>query len=241
MGTSSDEVFRRENRFLAAVSPEDEGRIRPHLQPTPLERGKVLYDTDEPITRVYFPQEGVVSLVSVAEDGATAEMATVGNEGVVGIGALLDGDTAVGRHLVEVPGSALAIESSRFRSALRESESLRALGAAYARAFLAQVLHTVACNGVHSVEERCARWLLMTHDRSKGDTIALTQEFLAQMLGVRRPTVTVVARTLQEAGLIRYNRGAIDILDRPGLEGAACECYRLIRHHFERLFPPASA
>ena len=168
-------------------------------------------------------------------------MATVGNEGAVGAGALLDDNTATGRYLVQLPGSALAIEPAKLRIALEESPSLRALLAAYARAFVGQVMQSVACNAVHSAEERCARWLLMTHDRSGGDTFALTQEFLAQMLGVHRPTVTIVARTLQRAGLIRYSRGSITVLDRAGLEEAACECYHLIRRRYERLLPQTGA
>ncbi len=236
-GSVAGGTFEPRNRLLAALSPEEAAKLRPHLETVPLPHGKVLFDPDEPFTRVYFPEDGVVSLVAVFEDGTTSEMATVGREGVVGFSALLDKDTAVGRHLVEVPGSALSMPFSRFRGVLRQSEPLRALCAAHARAFLAQVLQTVACNGVHTVEERCARWLLMTHDRSGGDTFALTQEFLAQMLGVHRPTVTLVARSLQGAGLIHYSRGAITVVDRRRLEEASCECYGIIRRQYERLLP----
>jgi 2,3-bisphosphoglycerate-independent phosphoglycerate mutase len=162
-------------------------------------------------------------------------MAAVGREGAVGISVLLGGDTAISRHVVQVPGSARVMEAALFRHALQQSQTLRSLANAYTQAFIAHILQSVACNGVHTVEERCTRWLLMTHDRSAGDTFVLTQEHLAQMLGVHRPTVSIAARALQRAGLIRYSRGVLTVLDRPGLAMASCECYRVIRDHFERL------
>lgn len=240
MGAPAETTFEPKNHLLAVLPPEDAARLRPHLERVALPQGRVLFDAGEPYTRVYFPEEGVVSIVCLFEDGATAEMATVGKEGVVGAGVLLGGDIAISRHMVQVPGSALAIDGAVFRDGLQESRTLRSLAGAYTQAFIAQVLQSVACNGVHAVDERCARWLLMTHDRSEGDTFALTQEYLAQMLGVHRPTVSIAARALQRAGLIRYSRGAITVLDRPGLEEASCECYRIIRRHYERLLPPRS-
>jgi CRP-like cAMP-binding protein len=184
-------------------------------------------------------ETGVISLVTVFEDGTTVEMATVGREGLVGVGTLLGGDTALGCYVVQVPGSALAVEASRFRSALLESRKLRLACQAFAQAFCAQLLQNVACNATHTVERRCVRRLLMSHDRSDGDTFALTQELLAEMLGVRRSTVTLIDRALQKAGLIEYHRGAITVLDRSGLEAAACECYRVIRERYEHLLPRA--
>jgi CRP-like cAMP-binding protein len=226
------------NRLLATLPYEALSRIQPHLKPMSLTRGTVLCEADAPLTRVYFMETGVVSLMAVFQDRTTAEMATVGREGVVGIGAILGGESVVGRHVAPMQGLALVIGISRFRSLLRESPPLHAACAAYAQAFLRQALHTAACNSVHMIEQRCARWLLMTHDRSDGDMITLTQEYLAEMLGVCRSTVTLAAGALQRGGLIRYSRGALTVLDRPGLEAVSCECYRVIRDHYEQLLPP---
>jgi CRP-like cAMP-binding protein len=229
--------FGPRNRLLAALLPEDLLSLRAHLERVPLVEGRVLFDANAPITRLYFVEAGVVSLTAAFQNGSTAEMAMVGREGVVGISTLLGSDAALGRYQVQVPGSALTLEASRFQGALRKSPALLAVCQAYARAFLGQALQTAACNSVHTVEQRCARWLLMGHDRRDSDTFALKQELLAKMLGVCRPTATVAAGALQRAGLIRYSRGVLTVLDRPGLAMASCECYRAIRDHFERLLP----
>jgi CRP-like cAMP-binding protein len=226
--------FRPRNRLLAALSDEALWSLRPHLRTVHLPRGSVLCEADEPLRRVYFPEAGAISLVTVFEDGATAEMATVGREGVVGIGALLGSQRAFGRHMVSVPGSALAVEACRFQSTLVENRALRAACEAYAQAFLAHLLQNVACNAIHRVEQRCSRWLLMCDHQAEGDTFELTQEYLAEILGVRRSTVTVVAGTLQRAGLIHYRRGAMTVRDRRGLETTACECYQIVRDTYER-------
>ena len=227
------------NQLLMALPAQDLRRLRPHLEPVTLPHRKILYEPDQPLRRIYLIEAGVTSLVTVFEDGTTVEMATIGREGLIGVDTLLGGDAALGCYVVQVSGSALAIEACRFRAALRESQTLRMACEAYAEAFLAQILQNVACNAVHTVERRCARRLLMSHDRSDGDTFALTQEVLAEMLGVRRSTVTLIDRALQKAGLIAYRRGAITVLDRPGLEAAACECYRVIRERYEQLLPRA--
>jgi CRP-like cAMP-binding protein len=228
------------NQLLASLPQETMSSLRPHLKPVSLPRGRILCEFDEPLTRIYFVETGVVSLVAVFDDGTTAEMATVGREGVVGIGALLGGESPLGRYVAPMQGMALVIEASRFRSALQENPTLRAVCEAYAQAFLRTALQTAACNSVHMVEERCARWLLTSHDRTDGDALALTQEYLSEMLGVCRSTVTLAAGALQRAGLIRYSRGTITVLDRAGLEGVSCECYRIIRGHHEQLLPPRS-
>jgi CRP-like cAMP-binding protein len=225
------------NRILAALPREVLANLLPYLKPEFLPRGRVLCDVDEALRHVYFVERGLVSMVAVFADRTTAEMATVGREGLVGIGNILGGEHALARYVVPMPAQALAIEASQFRGALRQSPELRATCNAYAHAFLGEALQTAACNSVHMVEERCARWLLMSHDRSDGDTLALTQEYLADMLGVCRSTVTLAAGALQRAGLIRYRRGAITVLDRPGLEAASCECYHVIREQYERLLP----
>lgn len=230
---------RPRNCLIAALPHEILVGLQPHLRPVSLRRGMVLCEADEPLTRVYFVEAGAVSLVTVFEDGTTAEMATVSREGMVGIDILLGARHAFGRYVVAVPGSASAVEVSRFRTALRESPQLRAGCEAYAQAFIGHLLQNVACNAAHTVEQRSARWLLMCADQSEDDAFELTQECLAEMLGVRRSTVTVVASTLQHRGLIRYRRGAIRVLDRRRLEAVACECHGIVRARYERLIPRA--
>ena len=231
---------RPRNRLFAALPDEALWSLRPHLRTVPLPRGSVLCESGERLRRAYFPEAGAISLVTVFEDGSTAEMATVGREGVIGVGALLGGEHAFGRHVVSVAGSALAVEASRFRSALRENRALRAACETYAQAFLAHLLQNVACNAIHKVDQRCARWLLMCHDQAEGGSFELTQEYLAEMLGVRRSTVTVTAGNLQREGLIHYRRGAMTVLDRRGLETTACKCYHIVRDTYERPLPPVS-
>lgn len=233
------------NYLLRSLSDNNRALIERHLEPVALERGVVLIDSGQAMDRVYFPESGIVSLVSVFSDGTTAEITTIGREGFVGVGSLLDDDLAIARQIVQVPGHARVMPAELLREVCEQSRSLRRLMGRYAQALIAQISQSVACNGIHGVEERMARWLLMTHDRSDGDELLLTQEFLALMLGVRRPTVTVVARTFQSAGLIRYRRGRITIVDRPGLEEASCECHSIISRHFQRLLsdavPPSAA
>jgi len=199
-----------------------------------LRAGELLLDVFQPIDRLYFPIQGVISTVATFEDGSVVEMATTGNEGMVTIAAALSSDTAINRSIVQVPGRALVMDYADFRRAQKEFPSFRETLLIYAQAFMAQTMQSVACNGVHSVEERAARWLLMTHDRCGSDSFALTQEYLAEMLGVSRPAVSIVAGTLQRAGLISYKRGVITVRDRAGLESASCECYRAIRTQYER-------
>jgi CRP-like cAMP-binding protein len=229
------------NRLLAALPPGDLCQLRPHLEPVVLLPGEVIVDAGEALTRAYFIEAGVVALVTVFKNGASAVSAIVGREGLVGVGALLGNDAALGRHLVQMAGSALTMEASRFRDALRASPRLRTICQDYARAFLRQVLQCIACHTIHTLEQRCARCLLVIHDRGSGDTLALRQEFIAEMLGVGRSTAATATQTLQEAGLIRYFRGDITVLDRAGLEAAACECYGIDRKRSLRLQPGAFA
>jgi CRP-like cAMP-binding protein len=225
------------NRLLAALPQETLSRIQPYLQLVPMALGEVICEVEAPLAQVYFVEAGMISLVTVFRDLTTAEMATVGREGMVGIGTILGGESMLGRHVVSMQGLALTIEVSRFRSLLQECPALLAVCAAYAEAFLREALQTAACNCVHTVEARCARWLLICDDRSDGDMLILTQACLAESLGVCRSTVTVVAGALQRAGLIRYRRGVIAVIDRPALEAVSCECYQVIRDHYERLLP----
>ena len=225
------------NRLLTAVGESDWEQLKDLMEPVELPSGQVLFEAGEPLDRVYFPETGVISTVAPFSNGPPAEMATTGREGVTSVSAALGAEHSFSRHLVQVPGSALTMEVEAFREAQRELPEFSNLLLAYARTFLAQVLQSVACNAMHSVEERCARWLLMCRDRGDGDRFLLTQEFLAEMLGVSRASVNLVARTLQTAGLIRYSRGGITIVDRHGLEDCACECYRVVREVYDATLP----
>jgi CRP-like cAMP-binding protein len=228
--------FEPHNRMLAALPGRDLQSLQPHIEAAPLARGSVLFEVGEPLTHVYFVETGVVSLLTASENRATVGVALVGREGAVGVSSLLlGGDTALGRYQVLVPGSALTMEVPAFRRALRQSPKLRMACEACTRALLVQSLQAVPCTRLHTVEQRCARWLLMCADRTEDERFELTQEHLAEMLGVPQSTVNAIAGTLQQAKLIRYHRDAITVCDRRGLETAACECYRIVRDRCERL------
>jgi CRP-like cAMP-binding protein len=224
------------NRLLAAVGEEEWEILREHLEPVELMSGEMLFDSGARFDRVYFPESGVISTVAPLADGP-AEMATTGWEGVCSISAVLGAEHAFSRHQVQVPGMALSMELTALREVQQRLPGFSGLLLTYTRVFLAQVLQSVACNAVHSVEERCARWLLMCRDRSGGSRFSMTQEFLAEMLGVSRASVNTVARTLQAAGLIRYSRGGVVIVDPAGLEESACECYRRVRDVYDQSLP----
>lgn len=225
------------NRLVAALPDAARVAFVDQLEPVRLVLRESIYQPGRPIEHVYFPTHGVISLVTeLEEDGIVVETATIGPEGMVGLPIFLGEEATSGRALVQVPGEAMRIEAKAFRDCLERTAALRRLISRYTLTMINLLAQNGACNGVHRVEERCARWLLMAHDRVHRDpTFHLTQDFLAQMLGVRRPTVTIAAGILQKAGLIRYQRGSVTILDRDGLEGASCECYRVIRDAFERL------
>jgi CRP-like cAMP-binding protein len=225
------------NRLLAALTPDDFAHLAPHLAAIELLRGKVLYETGETIHHAYFPHVGMVSLVTVLQDGQIVETATFGREGVLGFSSALVSKQSFGRYIVQLPGSASRIPLVHLRAAFDASTALRTLLLRFTEALLAQTFQTVACNAVHSVEARCCRWILSSRDRMKTDTVPLTHEFLAEMLGVQRSTVSAITRNFQTAGLITQGRGVITIIDRAGLEEAACECYGTIRRSFERLLP----
>jgi CRP-like cAMP-binding protein len=227
----------RANRFLAALGPDDFASLDPHLETVILLRGTVLYEPGDPIGYTYFPHDAIVSLVDVLEDGRLAEVAMFGREGLFGLLSAFVSREAFGRYVVQVPGTASRIPLDHMQEAIRTRPSLQRLVLAYNEALLAQAYHTVACNAVHPVEARCCRWLLSTHDRLDQDALPLTHEFLAEMLGVQRSTVSATLRSLQATGLIEQRRGQIVVTDRRGLEQAACECYRKIRSRFERLLP----
>jgi CRP-like cAMP-binding protein len=226
----------RFNRFLATLPPHDFSLLAPHLRTIPLERGVMLHDVGEEIEHVYFPHTGMVSLVAVMQSGATVETATIGRAGVIGASAGLGARSTIARAIVQLPGTAAWISASQFHAAAAQSAAVRDLIVRYNDVLLAQVQQSVACNALHGLEARLCRWLLQTHDCIDGNVIPLTQEFLGQMLGVRRTTVTIAARLLQSAGLIRYRRGHIQVLDRAALEDISCECYAMIRQNADRVF-----
>jgi len=223
------------NHFLASLSPEDYALIQPHLRPIELPQGLVLYVADDAIERVYFPYNGVISLVVGLLDGRFVEAGMCGRNGVVGGGAALDGRKAINQAVAQVAGSGLTIEMGLLSRFVSESDTLRMALMSHEQMIYAQTQQIVACNAMHHLEERLCRWLMQTRDLIMSDSLPLTQEFLSQMLGVQRSSVTLVARKLQESGLINYRRGRIRILDVEALRDSCCECYRAINDHFERL------
>jgi CRP-like cAMP-binding protein len=226
-----------QNRLLAALPHEDHGLIAPHLIQVDLERGRLLYDPGDPIETIYFPTDGVISLMTLMENGAAIESATIGREGALGLMAAVAPRQSLSRAIVQTPVRTARISAAALHEAWEKSPAIKQLVDRHSEALFGHAIQSVACNALHSVEARFCRWLLTCHDRISSDTVALTQEFLADMLGVQRTTVTAVARTLQEKGVIRYRRGVVDIMDRPGLEALACECYGVIHRTYERLLP----
>jgi CRP-like cAMP-binding protein len=224
------------NRLLARLPSDEYQHLRPRLQVVPLELKDVLYESRSPIDYAYFPNRGVVSALTVMEDGRAIEVATIGDEGMVGLPLLVGAKTTGNRMIVQVPGEAMRMAKDVLLEEISRDSPLRRLMVLYHTAFLAQVSQAVACNGLHSVHQRCCRWLLMTQDRAHSDVFPMTHEFLAEMLGVRRSTVSEVLEPFQEKGLIHYRRGKCTVLDREGLKAGSCECYRVIAKEFERLF-----
>lgn len=229
---------RAANRLLAAVAPRDMELIERHLEVVALPRGRVLFEPGDDVTTTHFPcHKTMVSLLIVTRDGREIEAATIGREGAVG-GIVSGGNKpAFGRAVVQVPGSAMAIPTAILETVKVGSSHFGELFSRYADALLAQLMQSVACNALHSVEERCARWLLSTHDRAGDQIIHLTQESLAEMLGVQRTTVTAVVQGLETRGVVRRHRGRVEIVDRKGLERASCECYAAVETHFATMLP----
>jgi CRP-like cAMP-binding protein len=225
------------NRLLGAFAPDDFARLAPHLSIVDLSFGSVIYESGEKIEYAYFPHDSLISLVAILEQGGAVEMAVFGREGVIGFASSLVTRESFGRYVVQMAGRASRIGIKHLQDAMNASSSVRDLLFRYVQALLSQTFQAVACNAAHSVETRCCKWLLTTHDRVGRRELSLTHEFLAEMLGVQRPTVSVTLRGLQEAGLIAQRRGTIVVTDRPGLERNACECYSIIRRNFERLLP----
>ena len=225
-----------ENRLLAALPPDELEAIRPELEPFSHEVRDVIYHADEPIEHVVFPCTGVISLLTLGDEARTLiEVATVGNEGFVGLPVFLGADRTAGMAISQIPGRAVRMEAEAFRQAVARSPELTALLNRYTLALFTQVAQTSFCNRIHPIEQRCARWLLMCNDRVESPEYPLTHEFLSQMLGVRRAGVSEAVGGLRDRGLIDYRRGWVQILDRDGLEAASCECYRIILDEHRRL------
>lgn len=226
------------NRLLAALHRRELDRVTPYIRVVELVRDQVLFDVGDDVVTTYLPCRGtMISLLVVSRDGQEIEVANIGREGAVGGVVSAGFKPAYGRAIVRVPGLSLALPTARLEEAKNASPILADLFSRYADALLAQMMQSAACNALHTVEQRCCRWLLSTHDRAGDEPIRLTQEALAQMLGVQRTTVTAVAGLLQEQGVIGTGRGRIEILDRAGLERRACECHDAVEQHFQHLLP----
>jgi len=229
----------RGNQILDALPPNDRNRLIADMRVVELPIKTVLFEPSEPIDAIYFPLGGVISLVTALDDGAIVEVATIGNEGIVGLPYVAGGSLAV-RAISQVAGHSWRMSAATFLAEWEHPGPLRDLVQNYLPALFGQVAQAAACNRLHSNEERLSRWLLMSHDRVGQDQFLITHEFLGQMLGSRRATVTLSAGVLQAAGLIRYHRGLVSIVDRPGLEEVACECYAVIKQEFDRVVDRAA-
>lgn len=223
------------NLLLNRLPSSDMKRLLKAARHETAEPRKLIYDINKPINRVYFPEEGVCSVVTVLNDGRQLEIATVGYEGMVGLPAFFGAKRSAAKAFWQVAGRALVFDAAVLEREKSNGSQLVDRLHLYTQAFFTQLAQSVTCNRLHSLEQRCARWLLMTHDRVEGDEFLLTQDFLAQMLGVRRTGVTEVAGRLQKAGLITYRRGCMTIVDRKGLESVSCECYDTVHKQFKRL------
>ena len=225
----------RTNSILAALPPDEMEILQPLLEAVQLPFRQSLYEAGRPVDHVYFLSRGVASMVSEMSDGLAVEIATVGPEGMVGMPILLSADRMASKAFIQVPGEGVRMEADAFRAIIGRCPALNRLLLRYTLALITFMAQNAACNRAHAVEERCSRWLLLTQDRVRSTSFPLTQEFMAEMLGVRRPTVSIAAGMLAKAGLITYVRGQITILDRRGLEAACCDCYRIIAGEFEQL------
>ena len=242
MAPSATSMSPPRNRLLAALPSDDLARLRLRLEAVELPFRQVLHAAGKPIEAVFFPETGYASMLTYLEDGDAAEVGMAGYEGMVGLPVLLGADHDDIEAMVQCPGTALLMDAQAFREALERIPAFHRLLLRYALVHHGQVARTAACNGRHHVDQRLARWLLMAHDRAKGDEFPMTHEFLSMMLGVRRAGITVTAGQFQKAGYIRYERGCIVVTDRPGLESVACECYGIVRRASDQLLGlPAGA
>jgi len=226
-----------ENHLIRALPAEDGARLIPRLEPIDLPLGQVLYEPGISMRHVYFPTNAIVSLLYVMEDGASAEIAVVGNEGIVGISLFMGGETTSSRAVVQSAGHAFRLKGQLLKDEFYRAGPMQRLLLRYTQALLTQMAQTAVCNRHHTLDQQLCRWLLLSLDRLTSKELVMTQELIANMLGVRREGVTEAAGNLQRAGLIAYNRGHITVIDREGLEARACECYAVVRKEFDRLLP----
>jgi CRP-like cAMP-binding protein len=240
--STSQKFDAHSNQLVGAMETASRKRIEPHLEPIKLKLGDVVCEAGGLLKHAYFPQGAVLSLLTVLEDGSAIETANIGREGAFGLFAAMYSRVSFNRCLVQLEGSMVRCPIELLQSEFKRGEHVRDLFVSYSETLLSQVQQTVACNAMHSTEERMCRWLLMMHDRAEGEFLAYTHEFLSHMLGANRKSVTLAAQSMQTAGLISYRRGKMQILDRPGLEEASCECYAIVRERFDAfLTPPTTA
>jgi CRP-like cAMP-binding protein len=226
-----------QNHLLAALSPEERERVMPHLQLVPMPLGKVLYESGDLLRHVYFPTTCIVSLLYVLENGASAEIAVVGNEGLIGVALFMGGETTPSRAIVQSAGHAYRLIGARLKDEFHRNTGMQILLLRYTQSLITQMAQTAVCNRHHSVDQQLCRWLLLSMDRLSGNHLTMTQELIANMLGVRREGVTEAAGKLQKLGVIKYSRGEITIVDRLRLETLCCECYSVVRKETDRLLP----
>lgn len=227
----------RDNRLLAALPDAEWERWARHLEPVDMPLGKVLYESGSRLSHVYFPVTSIVSLLYVMEDGASAEIAVVGNEGIVGISLFMGGESTPSRALVQSAGQGFRLKSELMLQEFNRAGPVLHLLLRYTQALITQMSQTAVCNRHHSLDQQLCRWLLLSLDRLHSNELVMTQELIANMLGVRREGVTEAAGNLQQAGLIRYQRGHITVVDRAGLERRTCECYAVVKKEYDRLLP----
>ena len=227
----------RDNQLINALSATELKRIRRHLEPVEMSLGDVVYESGRHIEHVYFPADCIVSLLYVLENGASAEIAVVGNDGVVGVSLFMGGETTPSRAVVQSAGSAFRMRGAVMKREFTRGRTMQHLMLRYTQALITQMAQTAVCNRHHSVDQQLCRWLLLSIDRLAAPEITMTQELIANMLGVRREGVTEAAGKLQKAGVISYRRGHIKVLDRPKLASLSCECYEVVRRESARLLP----
>jgi CRP-like cAMP-binding protein len=230
-----------ENRLLNALPEDDYARLEPHLQRIEMPLGEVIYEPDVQLRHVYFPTTSIVSLLYVMADGASAEIAVVGNEGILGISLFMGGETTTSRAVVQSAGHGYRLNAKLLKEEFQRSGPMLHLLLRYTQALITQMAQTAVCNRHHSIDQQLCRWLLLSLDRLQSNELSMTQELIANMLGVRREGVTEAAGKLQDSGLIEYRRGRITVLDRPGLEARCCECYQVVKTECDRLLPFATA
>jgi CRP-like cAMP-binding protein len=228
----------RQNRLLAALPDDEWARWLPHMEAVDLPLGKVLYESGSALSHAYFPTTSIVSLLYVMEDGASAEIAVVGREGIVGISLFMGGETTPSRAVVQSAGHGFRLNAALMLAEFNRAGPVRHLLLRYTQALITQMAQTAVCNRHHALDQQLSRWLLLRLDRLDSNDLATTQELIANLLGVRREGVTEAAGRLQEDGLIRYRRGHITVLDRALLEARACECYAVVKNEYDRLLPP---